>query len=131
MKITHMDAWPVRMPLAEPYTIAYETVTRAANVFLRLETNRDIVGYGCAAPDREVTGETPEGVLKALNHIVEPCIRGADPLRTRMGHRCRRRPQPDRGRRRRGMPVPRRGRRGAQRLDAAEPHSRSKSYAYA
>lgn len=81
MKITDMDAWPVRMPLAEPYTIAYETVTRAANVFLRLETNRDIVGYGCAAPDREVTGETPEGVLNALNRIVEPCIRGADPLR--------------------------------------------------
>lgn len=82
MKIKHLDAWSVSMPLAEPYTIAYETVTQATNIFLRLETNRDIVGYGCAAPDREVTGETPEGVLNALNRIVDPSIRGADPLRT-------------------------------------------------
>lgn len=82
MKIKHLDAWSVRMPLMEPYTIAYETVAQATNVFLRLETNRDIVGFGCAAPDREVTGETPEGVLEALLHIVEPAVRGADPLRT-------------------------------------------------
>ena len=34
MKITHMDVWPVTMTLAEPYTIAYETISTVTNVFL-------------------------------------------------------------------------------------------------
>lgn len=69
------------MTLAEPYQIAYETVTQTTNVFLRLETDRDMAGCGCAAPDREVTGETAESVLTALHDIVEPFLRGKDPLR--------------------------------------------------
>jgi L-alanine-DL-glutamate epimerase-like enolase superfamily enzyme len=81
MKITRVECWPVTMPLAEPYTIAYERVDCATNVLLRIETNRGIVGIGCAAPDQAVTGETPDGVLRNLRDTVEPAIRGADPLR--------------------------------------------------
>ena len=51
MRITSLDAWPVTMQLAEPYTIAYERVASTTNIFLRLETNSCMVGYGCAAPD--------------------------------------------------------------------------------
>ncbi|HXV62465.1 MAG TPA: hypothetical protein VEK15_17325 [Vicinamibacteria bacterium] len=51
MKITRVEAWSVDMKLAEPYTIAYETISRATSVFLRVETNADISGFGCAAPD--------------------------------------------------------------------------------
>ena len=83
MKITRIEAWPVTMRLAEPYTIAYETVDQTTNIFLRLETNGTITGYGCAAPDLEVTGETPEGVLRAVEEIVAPTIKGSDPLRLR------------------------------------------------
>lgn len=72
------------MDLAEPYTIAYETVTSATNVFIRIETNRDICGYGCAAPDFHVTGETPDSTLRAVHQIVKPRIMGSDPLRTAM-----------------------------------------------
>lgn len=81
MKITNMEAWTVVMPLTEPYTIAYETVDTAVNVFLRIETNKGTVGYGCAAPDEPVTGETPLSVLNNLNEIVKPCIMGSDPIR--------------------------------------------------
>ena len=84
MKIIALEAWPVRMPLAEPYTIAYETVSAAENVFIRIETNKGINGYGCAAPDWEVTGETVEGVLQSLRDIVQPALKGSDPLRTAM-----------------------------------------------
>ena len=84
MKITQMDAWPVAMRLAEPYTIAYETVDQVTNVFIRLETNEPITGYGCAAPDLEVTGETPKGVVKAFEDVVAPAIKGSDPLRIAM-----------------------------------------------
>ena len=81
MKITDIRAWPVSMRLAEPYTIAYETIHETTNVFLRVETNQGIVGHGCAAPDEQVTGESSEGVLKALNEVVGPSIKGSDPLR--------------------------------------------------
>ena len=84
MRISQVEAWSVSMPLAEPYTIAYETVQTTTNVFLRLETNGNVAGFGCAAPDEHVTGETPESVLRSLIDAVEPSIKGSDPLRPTM-----------------------------------------------
>lgn len=69
------------MKLAEPYTIAYETITSTENVFIRILTDRGMIGYGCAAPDRNVTGETPETVLRSLQEVVYPLMKGSDPLR--------------------------------------------------
>jgi L-alanine-DL-glutamate epimerase-like enolase superfamily enzyme len=54
------------------------------NAFLRVETSGDVIGYGCAAPDAAVTGETAEGVLDALRGTVAPLIQGTDPLRRAM-----------------------------------------------
>jgi L-alanine-DL-glutamate epimerase-like enolase superfamily enzyme len=81
MKITHIEAWPVEMKLDESYAIAYETYDSAINIFIRLETNTGITGYGCSAPDLHVTGESPESVLEAFKTVVEPRLKGADPLR--------------------------------------------------
>jgi L-alanine-DL-glutamate epimerase-like enolase superfamily enzyme len=81
MKITRLEIWPVDMRLAEPYTIAYEQVDSTTNVFLRLETNTGIVGYGCAAPDKQVTGETPETVIKICNDVIDAVLKQTDPLR--------------------------------------------------
>ena len=84
MKITNIEAWPVALRLSEPYTIAYETLDSVTNIFMRIETNRGTVGYGCAAPDEMVTGETPDGVLRTITEVVEPSIKGSDPLRPAM-----------------------------------------------
>ena len=84
MKIISIKAWPVEMPLVETYSIAYETVTAATNVFLQVEANKGFTGYGCAAPDKQVTGETVAGVMDSLNNIVAPALEGSDPLRTAM-----------------------------------------------
>ena len=64
MKITTIEAGKVTFKLSEPYTIAYETVEMAENVFVRIETDGDLVGFGCAAPDEPVTGETVAESLK-------------------------------------------------------------------
>ncbi len=84
MKITSVIAHHVALVLEEPYTIAYETVDRADNVFVSIATDRGVTGFGCAAPDLEVTGETAASVLVAVGDIVEPLLRGSDPLRTAM-----------------------------------------------
>ncbi len=81
MRIKRLEAWPVTMRLAEPYTIAYETITSATNVFLRIETTSGIVGYGCSAPDAAVTGETAETVMDAHRRVIDPAFTGSDPLR--------------------------------------------------
>ncbi|MFH1279267.1 MAG: dipeptide epimerase [Candidatus Eisenbacteria bacterium] len=82
MKITRVEAWRVEMRLAEPYEIAYEKVDTAVNIFVRFETSGGITGFGCAAPDPPVTGETPEDVLAAIDAVKGDHLVGADPLRT-------------------------------------------------
>jgi L-alanine-DL-glutamate epimerase-like enolase superfamily enzyme len=74
MKISHIEAWPVSMPLSEPYTLAYETVNAVTNVFLRVETGIGITGMGCAAPDAKITGETDQSVLRIMNDVVCPSL---------------------------------------------------------
>jgi len=69
------------MPLTRSYAIAYQTVSSATNVFLRVETNTGLSGFGCAAPDEHVTGETPETTLSDLSDTVPPAVRRSDPLR--------------------------------------------------
>jgi L-alanine-DL-glutamate epimerase-like enolase superfamily enzyme len=79
MKINRVTAWPVELLLKEPYTIAYEHIESAVNVFLRIETDAGVLGFGCAAPD-SVTGENGESVLRAFEDSIEPVLSGADPL---------------------------------------------------
>ena len=81
MKIKNIDAYAVRMPLVEPYTIAQKTFDRATNVFLEIDTDSWPVGYGVAAPESSITGETPKDVLAAVDTIIAPALLGRDPLR--------------------------------------------------
>ncbi len=81
MKITNIEAWPVEMKLAEPYTIAYESIDSTTNIFLRIETDQNINGHGCAAPDEQVTGETPSSTRQTLAEVAGPWLIGRDPLR--------------------------------------------------
>jgi L-alanine-DL-glutamate epimerase-like enolase superfamily enzyme len=80
MHITRLEAWLVELKLAEPYTIAYDTVSSAGNVFVRLHTDGPLVGLGCAAPDPAVTGETPAEVLAKLEQSAG-VLPGLDPTR--------------------------------------------------
>lgn len=69
------------MNLATPYTIAYETVEKTVNIFIRVTTNTGLFGFGCAAPDLEVTGETPQSVMNCLDGPIRSELIGRDPLR--------------------------------------------------
>lgn len=80
MKIASVEAWTVPLRLTVPYTIAYETIDRVANVFLRVATNDGVTGFGCAAPDPAVTGESIDSVHATLA-LAADVMRGADPLR--------------------------------------------------
>jgi L-Ala-D/L-Glu epimerase / N-acetyl-D-glutamate racemase len=77
MKIIGGEVWVVEMALGEPYAVAYEQYDKAINVFLRLETDCGLSGFGIAAPDEEVTGETIPAVQKSLEESLE-AIKGQD-----------------------------------------------------
>lgn len=74
MKIIRIESWPVSMRLAEPYATACERIDVATNVLLRLETNQGVVGYGFAAPDQHVTGETAETALRSIIDVVDMAL---------------------------------------------------------
>ncbi|RJP33328.1 MAG: dipeptide epimerase [Phycisphaerales bacterium] len=82
MRIAGIECWPVEMRLAQPYTIAYETIASVTNVFLRIDTDSGLCGHGCAAPDQAITGETAETVLRDLRDTAAPLLSGQDALRT-------------------------------------------------
>ena len=79
MKIAHVRYRRHDLRLAEPYTIAYETIDRATNLVLELHTaDGRHVGYGCAAPDPEVTGEDGDAVEAVIRDVLEPYLTGAE-----------------------------------------------------
>jgi L-alanine-DL-glutamate epimerase-like enolase superfamily enzyme len=80
MKITAIEYFKIEMPLAIPYTIAYETVHHATNIILKLSTDKGITGWGCAAPDVEVTGETVEDVLQHIETTVIGLLKNQSPF---------------------------------------------------
>ncbi|WP_297764352.1 mandelate racemase/muconate lactonizing enzyme family protein [uncultured Muriicola sp.] len=80
MTITRVSYERIDLQLSIPYTIAYETVSEISNYILKIETNTMMVGYGCAAPDLEVTGETPEMVEVAIRNFIIPLLKGSSPF---------------------------------------------------
>ena len=83
MRIKSLIAIPVELQLKEPFAIANETVDSATNVFIKIETDKKIIGWGCATPDT-VTSETEETVLTACDTILKDLLIGKDPIRINM-----------------------------------------------
>jgi L-Ala-D/L-Glu epimerase / N-acetyl-D-glutamate racemase len=80
MKIKKIEHIRIDMPLAVPYTIAYETITNTSNIILKITTDNGMTGWGCAAPDPPVTGETAEDVTRNAENIVCPFLKDQSPF---------------------------------------------------
>lgn len=80
MRITKISYERLDLKLSEPYTIAYEVISKTTNFILKVETDGAIVGYGCGAPDKMVTGEHPAEVEEAINRVITPYLLGKNPF---------------------------------------------------
>ena len=80
MRIKSVSAYPLDLKLKEPFAIANETMYVGENVFLKIETDEDIIGWGCATPD-SVTSETKETVMDCFNNILKNILLDEDPTR--------------------------------------------------
>jgi L-alanine-DL-glutamate epimerase-like enolase superfamily enzyme len=81
MKISQIEFFAIELPLKVPYTIAYESIDKVSNIFLRIGTDSSLQGYGCAAPDMAITGENEQSVLTCMKDVVDPLLKGRDPFR--------------------------------------------------
>ena len=78
MIVTAVDVIPVRLPLREPFVIAYATYPDTLSVLVRIRTADGAEGWGEATPDANVTGETWGGVAETLRRDLAPLLIGRD-----------------------------------------------------
>jgi L-alanine-DL-glutamate epimerase-like enolase superfamily enzyme len=77
MKLERIESWTERVPLTRPYTIAYERVESVELACVRIRGGKH-AGLGCAAPIREVTGESFADCWSALGACEDAVLRGAE-----------------------------------------------------
>ncbi|MDR0431739.1 MAG: dipeptide epimerase [Bifidobacteriaceae bacterium] len=86
MRIARIDARLVPLPMAEPFVISLGTIYSADNVFVRVESDTGLVGWGEGAPTPFVTGETGTGTLAAVE-MMAPALVGLSPFALGEAHR--------------------------------------------
>lgn len=69
MKIKSVEPFAVSLPMKKPVMMAAETVTRADNVLVRIESDNGAVGWGEAASAPTMTGETNASMMAAVVHM--------------------------------------------------------------
>lgn len=78
MTIKRIDLFSKTFQLRNPYTIAYDSITAAPNLLVRIETDNGLIGWGNAAPDTFVTGETIAQAEVLLTTTIMPALFGRE-----------------------------------------------------
>lgn len=74
-----LRAYTYDLPLASPFRIAYDVVTKSENALVKAEQD-GLTGYGEAGPTPTITGETPTGVRQALQGLPRRGLPGRFPV---------------------------------------------------
>ncbi len=69
VKIKAIEPIAVSLPMKKPVQMAGETVARADNVLVRVESDDGVVGWGEAASAPAMTGETIASMMAAVDHM--------------------------------------------------------------
>ena len=78
LSIAQIEVIPLRLPLREPFVIAYATQADIPTVLVRVTTTDGLTGWGEATPDPNVTGETYAGTAALLREDLAPALLGHD-----------------------------------------------------
>ncbi len=81
MKIISSTCWVEHFPLKQDYLLE-EDRSKAVwdNVFLTLETDEGLTGWGMASPEPQITGEDAADVLQSYHSHISPCMHGENPF---------------------------------------------------
>ena len=78
MIVSSVEVIPVRLPLREPFVVAYASYPETLSVLVRIRTRDGAEGWGEATPDPNVTGETWGGTAETLRRDLAPVLIGRD-----------------------------------------------------
>jgi L-alanine-DL-glutamate epimerase-like enolase superfamily enzyme len=81
MKIANLSVIRRDFKLRNPSIVAYEAIETAPNILVRIDLENGLVGWGNAAPDEHVTGETAESVEHTIREIFLPFLPGKEAFR--------------------------------------------------
>ena len=77
-EIVKIEIIPCRLPLREPFVIAYARQDDVPTVLVRVTTKGGLTGWGEATPDPNVTGESYHATTAVLQHELAPAMLGQD-----------------------------------------------------
>ncbi len=77
VRIKSIEPMAVSLPMKKPVTMAGETVARADNVLVRIESDNGFVGWGEAASAPTMTGETTASMNAAVAHMAPVLLQRA------------------------------------------------------
>jgi L-alanine-DL-glutamate epimerase-like enolase superfamily enzyme len=77
-EIVRIEIIPCRLPLHEPFVIAYARQDDIPTVLVRVTTRGGLTGWGEATPDLNVTGESYHSTIAILQHELAPALLGHD-----------------------------------------------------
>jgi len=66
MKIKEIKAYKKDLALTKPYTVAYQTFSKAVNAIIEIELENGLIGIGAAAEGEFVIGETMKDTISNL-----------------------------------------------------------------
>jgi L-alanine-DL-glutamate epimerase-like enolase superfamily enzyme len=78
MKITKIEPKAADLPLSRPIKMSGVEIATSENVFVRIETDDGLVGWGEASSSPSMTGETVESMMAAIGFL-SPFLEGRDP----------------------------------------------------
>lgn len=78
MKITDILIKKINIPLREKFTIAIGSIESLSNVYVEVQTDEGITGYGEGAPFIIVNGDNVEGTIESIN-LLKNVLLGVDP----------------------------------------------------
>jgi o-succinylbenzoate synthase len=80
VKITRIEAFPLALPLAKPFSIALGTTTHTFHVIVRITTDNGLTGYGEGATWHVVYGYDQHSMMWSIERHFAPAIVGMDPF---------------------------------------------------
>lgn len=78
MRIRDLRVYRKDYKLRAPSVVAYESIETAPNLAVAIELENGLIGWGNAAPDEHVTGETIESVEKTIESDLRALVIGED-----------------------------------------------------
>ena len=82
MKIKSIEPVAVSLPMKKPVQMSGETVARADNIFVRIEADNGLTGWGEAASAPTMTGETVASMMAAIEFLTPKLLGRAADRRT-------------------------------------------------